>query len=130
MKPIIINTKQQLIAEKVRLKSKVNFLRAELESDFQIIKTDLEPILSTVKTVGVAFKGNDQSLFEKSLRFGINILIKGILPGKASWVVKNSVPYLVNNVAANYVKEKKPEILGVIKNILHRMKRKPSIRVD
>ncbi len=130
MRSIKINTKHQLATEKLRLKRNLIMLQSDLESDMQIIKNDLKPMLSIAKNVSVAFDRNGQSTLEKSVRFGINLLVKGFLPGNAAWAVKKSVPFILNNVATNYVTEKKPEILGVIKYVLHRMKRKPPTKID
>lgn len=108
-----IETIEDLVAERARLKNQITISRLKLTNEFSIIKEELQPAR---QIVGYAKKllvnnGNRKSIIGMGLRFGVNALLKNTILYRASWLVRLVVPYIANNVVSNYVAKNDTKIL-------------------
>lgn len=108
-----IETKEDLVAERARLKNQVTISRLKLMNEFSILKEDLKParqIVGYAKNLLVN-NGNRKSIVGMGLRFGVNALLKNTILYRASWITRLVIPYIANNVVSNYVAKNDAEIL-------------------
>ena len=108
-----IETKEDLVAERARLKNQVTISRLKLSNEFSILKEELQParqIVGYAKNLLVN-NGNRKSIVGMGLRFGVNALLKNTILYRASWLTRLVVPYIANNVVSNYVAKNDTEIL-------------------
>ena len=108
-----IETIEDLMAEKARLKNKVTISHLKLTNHFNVLKEELQParqVVGYAKNLLVN-NGNRKSLVGMGLRFGVNALLKNTILYRASWLTRLVVPYIANNVVANYVAKHDTEIL-------------------
>ena len=108
-----IETIEDLMAERARLKNKVTISHLKLTNHFNVLKEELQParqVVGYAKNLLVN-NGNRKSLVGMGLRFGVNALLKNTILYRASWLTRLVVPYIANNVVANYVAKHDTEIL-------------------
>ena len=108
-----IETIEDLVAERARLKNQVTVSRVKLTNHFNILKEELEParqVVGYAKNLLVN-NGNRKSLVGMGLRFGVNAILKNTVLYRASWLTRLVVPYIANNVVSNYVAKHDTEIL-------------------
>ena len=108
-----IETVEDLVAERARLKNQITISRLKLMNEFNVLKEELQPAR---QIVGYAKKllvnnGNRKSIVGMGLRFGVNALLKNTILYRASWLTRLVVPYIANNVVSNYVAKNDTEIL-------------------
>ena len=108
-----IETVEDLVAERARLKNQITISRLKLMNEFNTLKEELQPAR---QIVGYAKKllvnnGNRKSIVGMGLRFGVNALLKNTILYRASWLTRLVVPYIANNVVSNYVAKNDTEIL-------------------
>ena len=108
-----IETIEDLVAERARLKNQVTLSRLKLNNHFNILKEDLKParqVVGYAKNLLVN-NGNRKSIVGMGLRFGVDAILKNTILYRASWLTRLVVPYIANNVVANYVAKHDTEIL-------------------
>ena len=120
-----IETIEDLIAERARLKNQVAISGIKLKDNFGMLKQELQParqVVGYAKNLLVN-NGNRKSLVGMGLRFGVNALLKNTILYRASWLTRLIVPYVANNVVSNYVVKHDTEIL---ENTINWVKEKTS----
>lgn len=108
-----IETIEDLMAERARLKNQVAISGIKLRNHFDVLKEELQParqVVGYAKNLLVN-NGNRKSLVGMGLRFGVNALLKNTVLYRASWLTRMVVPFIANNVVANYVAKHDTEIL-------------------
>jgi hypothetical protein len=108
-----IETIEDLMAERARLKNQVTISGIKLKNHFNILKEELQParqVVGYAKNLLVN-NGNRKSLVGMGLRFGVNAILKNTVLYRASWLTRLVVPYIANNVVSNYVAKHDTEIL-------------------
>lgn len=120
-----IETIGDLTAERARLKNQVAVSGTKLKNNFNTLKEELQParqVVGYAKNLLVN-NGNRKSLVGMGLRFGVNALLKNTILYRASWLTRLVVPFIANNVVANYVAKHDTEIL---ENTINWVKEKTS----
>ena len=115
-----IRNLKELHAEKLRLQWELIAAEEKLKEDLEWIKEEIKP----GKIVGKLFNnivGNKTNgLFNSGVRGTIDILLKNILLSKSGWITRFIVPLIIKNLSSSYLAEKKPEIFGILRNIIHK----------
>lgn len=108
-----IETIEDLMAERARLKNQVTISHLKLTNHFNILKEELKParqVVGYAKNLLVN-NGNRKSIVGMGLRFGVDAILKNTILYRASWLTRLVVPYIANNVVSNYVAKHDTEIL-------------------
>ena len=108
-----IETIEDLMAERARLKNKVTISGIKLKNHFNILREDLQParqVVGYAKNLLVN-NGNRKSLIGMGLRFGVDAILKNTVLYRASWLTRLVVPYIAKNALTNYVSKHDTEIL-------------------
>lgn len=108
-----IETLEDLMAERARLKNQVTISHLKLANHFNILKEELKParqVVGYAKNLLVN-NGNRKSIVGMGLRFGVDAILKNTILYRASWLTRLVVPYIANNVVSNYVAKHDTEIL-------------------
>ena len=114
-----------LTAERARLKNQVTLSDIKLKNHFNILKEELQPARQVVEYAKnlLVNNGNRKSFVGIGLRFGVNAILKNTVLYRASWLTRLVVPFIANNVVANYVAKHDTEIL---ENTINWVKEKTS----
>ncbi len=101
-----IKTYEDLVEEEKRLQGELGSYKDLIQQDIAGIKDGLNPIKKVTSTVKNLFtRGDNGPLLNFGLNFGFDVFLKRVLLGRASWITKVVVPYVVKNYASHLVTE-------------------------
>lgn len=118
-----IKTIAELRAEKARLQMELLVAEEKMKDDFEWIKEELSPVKAAGKMLGKAVVNKNQGIVSDGVNFAVNTLIKNLLLARAGWVTKLVVPFVIKNISSNFIGTRQPEILGMIKNFIHKARK-------
>lgn len=101
-----ISTYEDLLQEEQRLTAQLSSYKELIKDDIAGIKEGLNPIKQITKTVRSLFtRGDNGPLLNFGMNFGLDVLMKKVLLGRASWITKVVVPYVIKNYASHLITE-------------------------
>jgi hypothetical protein len=118
-----INSIDELRKEKNRLKLELIRSEEALQEDFALLKEELKPLRLAGRAVSYAMINKNDGVVNDGVRFAINGLLKNVVLAKAGWITKLVVPFIVKNISSNMLLEKKPEVLGYLRNLIHKARK-------
>src|SRR5437764_13588801 len=108
-----IKTYDDLLQEEQRLTVQIESYKDLIKQDIAGIKKGLNPIKRGTKAVKNLFSRDDKGpLLNFGLNFGIDVLLRRTLLGRAGWITKVMVPYLVKNYASHLITEDQRKAIG------------------
>ena len=123
-----IRNLKELHTEKLRLQSELIAAEEILKEDLKWIKEEIKPGKIAGKLFNNIIGNKSSGLLNNGLRGTIDILLKNILLSKSGWITRLILPLIIKNLSSSYLAEKKPEIFGILRDIIH--KARTSIRQD
>jgi len=118
-----IKNMQDLRDEKRRLKMEIEESELLLKEDFEMIKEELQPVRAIGRLFSKAMINKDHGLINSGVKLTIDTLVKNLLLAKSGWMVKLAVPFILKNLSSNYIAEKKPEVFGMLKNLIFKARK-------
>ncbi|CAN5573848.1 hypothetical protein BH10BAC3_BH10BAC3_14620 [soil metagenome] len=117
-----INSYNDLIAEKERLRAQFGIQKQALKDDFTALKDSLNPIKAVAKSLG-KLTTPDKSLgfLNTGLSFGVDMLLRKVLLRKSGWIVKLAAPFLVKNLVSHFAASKIKTGMPDLQNIIEKM---------
>jgi hypothetical protein len=101
-----ISTYEDLLQEEQRLTAQLSSYKELIKDDIDGIKQGLNPFKQVAKTVRSLFtRGDNGPLLNFGMNFGLDVFLKKVLLGRASWVTKVVVPYVIKNYASHLITE-------------------------
>ncbi len=101
-----ISTYEDLLMEEQRLNTQLGSYKELIKDDIAGIKEGLNPVKQVAKTVRNLFtRGDNGPLLNFGMNFGLDVFLKKILLGRASWITKVVVPYAIKNYASHLITE-------------------------
>ena len=94
-------------AERARLKNQIETSRMNLRHEFGVIKKELNPINQALGVVTDVFTTPRKGLLSMGVGFGVDTVLKKVILARAGWLPRLVVPFLVKNVATNYISNHK-----------------------
>ena len=123
-----IKNLKELHSEKLRLKLELIAAEENLKDDLEWVKEEM----SVGRIAGRVFNniiGNKKDGFlNNGVRITADVLLNNVLLSKFGWITRLVVPLIAKSVSSNYLSEKKPEIFGIIRNIIQKARK--SIKHD
>lgn len=113
-------------AERARLKNKIELSRTNLRHEFGLIKRELNPVSQALGVVTDAFTTPRKGLLSLGVGFGVDTVLKKVVLARAGWLPRLVVPFLVKNVATNYISKNKT---SVMESVLGWVKKSTSKRI-
>lgn len=111
-----IKTYEDLEQEERRLQAQLQSYKSLIGEDIDGIKSGLNPFKKAAGTVKNLFTRDDNGpLLNFGLNFGLDVLVRRILLGRAGWLTKVVVPYLIKNYASHLFTENQRR--GVAKTV-------------
>jgi hypothetical protein len=102
-------------AERARLKNKIEITRTSLRQEFGAIKKELSPINQALGVVSDVLTTPRKGLLSIGVGFGVDAVLKRVVLARAGWLPRLVVPFLVKNVATNYISKHKTSVVeGVL----------------
>lgn len=106
MKTRAIKTYDDLLQEEQRLTTELASYKDLIRDDIAGIKAGLNPVKRVATTVKNLFTFDDKGpLLNFGLRFGTDVVLRRMLLGRANWIAKVVVPYLIKNYASHLITE-------------------------
>lgn len=101
-----IKTYEDLLQEEQRLTTQLASYKGVIQDDIAGLKASLNPVKRVASTVKNLFTfGDNGPLLNFGLKFGTDIFLRKLLLGRASWIAKVVVPYLIKNYASHLITE-------------------------
>lgn len=108
-----IKTYEDLIQEEQRLTAQMRSYKDLIREDIADVKAGLNPFKRGMAVARSFFtRGDNGPLLNFGVNFGMDILLRRVLLGRASWIAKVAVPYLVKNYASHLVTEDQRKAVG------------------
>ena len=126
-----IKTYEDLLQEEQRLTVQMRSYKDLLKEDFVTVRAGLNPFKRGIDVAKNLFtRGDNGPLLNFGLNFGMDVLLRRVLLGRASWITKVVVPYVVKNYASHLVTEDQRRSVGkkvskFISKILMKKKKEP-----
>lgn len=120
-----IETYNDLLEEKQRLKNLLQAQRELIREDIKEIKAELQPLRSAVTVVGKFFnRDTSNPLLSLGASKLIDLLVKKVILGRAGWFTKIAVPFLLKNYSSHVIDDNKGKLGGWLMSLLAKLKRK------
>jgi glycine/serine hydroxymethyltransferase len=101
-----IKTYEDLLQEEQRLNTQLASYKEVIKEDIAGVKSSLNPVKRIAYTAKNLFTFDDNGpLLNFGLRFGTDVFLRRLLLGRANWVAKVVVPYLIKNYASHLITE-------------------------
>lgn len=108
-----IKTYDALLQEEQRLTAQMHSCKDLIKQDITRIKEGLNPVKRGAKVVKNLFSREDKGpLLNFGLNFGLDVLLRRTLLGRAGWITKVMVPYLAKNYASHLITEDQRKAVG------------------
>ncbi|HVF98189.1 MAG TPA: hypothetical protein VM871_12755, partial [Flavisolibacter sp.] len=108
-----IKTYDDLLQEEQRLTVQLHSYKALLQEDLTALKQGLNPFKRGIYVVKNMFTREDKGpLLNFGLNFGMDVVLRRMLLGRASWITKVVVPYVVKNYASHLITEDQRKAVG------------------
>ena len=108
---INIQNLEDVRAERARLKNQIETSRMNLRLEFGAIKKELNPINQALGVVTDVFTTPKKGLLSIGVGFGVDTVLKRVILARAGWLPRLVVPFLVRNVATNYISNHKASVV-------------------
>jgi hypothetical protein len=110
-----INTYDDLLQEKARLTALLQTQKDQVRQDFREIKEELTPIKTAVNFIGqITTKDSGNPLLNGAIDTMVDLVVKKLILGRAGWLTKLVVPFVIKNFASHKIEENKNAILRKI----------------
>lgn len=101
-----IKTYDDLLQEEQRLATELASYKGVIKDDITGLKASLNPLKRVAYTVRNLFTFDDNGpLLNFGLKFGTDVFLRRLLLGRANWIAKVVVPYLIKNYASHLITE-------------------------
>lgn len=98
-------------AERARLKNQIETSSMNLRQQFGAIKQELNPVNQALGVVSDIFTAPRKGLLSMGVGFGVDTVLKKVVLARAGWLPRLVVPFLVKNVATNYISNHKTSVV-------------------
>jgi hypothetical protein len=107
-----INTYEDLLDEQKRLQLLLQTQKDIVRQDIREIKEELAPIKTAVNFIGkLTTRDSGNPLINSTVNTAIDLLIRKVVLGRAGWITKLVVPFIIKNFASHAIDEKKDSII-------------------
>ena len=107
-----IDNLEQLKEERDRLNRKLEEEKMHLQDSVRGLKDEFNPVRQVVEVMSNAFvKKHNNGWLNVGVNMGIDFLAGKIFLRKAPFLIKLAVPFLLRNVASNYLYQHRGEII-------------------
>ncbi|MBC7652579.1 MAG: hypothetical protein H7101_12615 [Deinococcales bacterium] len=105
---IKINTYMHLQNEKQRLKLLLETHKIIIKEDAAMLRETIKPAADVLSVIG-KFTNRDKTnpLLNLGVDFGVEVIVKKLLLGRAGWVSKIIIPFIIKNFSSNIFAENK-----------------------
>ncbi len=115
-----INTYEDLVREKQELEVLLQFQKGQIRQDVLDLKEEFRPARQAVSVLGKLFtKDKSSPLISGGANMIIDLGVKALL-GRAGWITKLVVPFLLKNFSSHVISDKKTGILKKLKSLFSR----------
>ena len=119
-----IRTYDDLLQEKQRLKELLRVQKEVIRQDIDEIKQELAPVKTAISFVGkLTTQDHTNPLLNGTMNTIIDLVVRKMVLGRAGWLTKFIVPFIVKNYASHFVDDKKDTILRKVFSFFRKKKK-------
>ncbi len=120
-----IRTYKDLEEEKLKLQALLKAQRELIREDIADLKAELRPMGEALSFIGkVTTKDRSNFLLTEGADRIIDLVVKKIVLGRAGWVTKAVVPFLMKNYSSHVIADNKDSIIDAVKSFFTKKKKK------
>ena len=101
----------ELRAERSRLKNQLELSKVHMRSEISAIKTELNPARQAVGAITDLFTTPKKGLLSMGVGLGVDVIIKRGLLGRAGWLPRLIVPFVVRTVTSNLIQRNRASLV-------------------
>lgn len=119
-----------LEAEKLRLTALLRNHEEAIKADLVNVREGLKPMGNVLNVVNkMATRDNRVPVINFGLEMGIDLFVRRFLLGRAGWLAKIIVPYLIKNYTSHFIgDEKKKLLMGKMRDFFKKLRPKETAR--
>jgi hypothetical protein len=108
-----INNLEELKAERRKLRQKIQTQKMNIKSSVQGLKQELQPARQVVNVMeSVITRKSGDKLIHTTVDWTVDVLIRRVVLARAGWAARLVVPFLVRNIASNYLTQNKENVIS------------------
>ena len=120
-----IKTYADLCEERERVKNLLVLQRQKVKDDWAELKDEFIPVKNAFGVVGKFTSANKSNpLINMGLKLASDVLLKNFILGKADWVTRLAVPFVVKNYSSHMLVDKGANFFGKLAKIFKGDKKK------
>ncbi len=110
-----INSYEELMEEKARLKLLLDEQKGVLRQDFNLIKEEFTPVRNAISVIGkITTRDNSSWLLATAADTAIDIFVRKFILSKAGWVTRIILPFFMKNLSSHLIADNKDKIFNKI----------------
>lgn len=115
-----------LEAEKLRLTALLRNHEEAIKADIVNVRESLKPMGNVLNVVNkMATRDNRVPVINFGLEMGIDLFVRRFLLGRAGWLAKIVVPYLIKNYTSHFIGDEKKKLLaGKVRDFFQKLRPK------
>ena len=114
---------KDLRAEQTRLKLELSVAEETLKEDLKWAREELRPARIAGSLLNKALGNNQHGLIKDGVKITVDTVVKDLLLAKSGWITRLVVPWVVKNLSSNYLADKSPEIFGVLRKLIRKVRK-------
>lgn len=119
------------MAEKQKLQELLVAQRELIRYDVAGIKASLEPAISSISLLGKLFsRNNNNPILGTATNATIDLVVKRLLLGRAGWIKRLIIPFLIKNVSSHILASQKQNIVDKLFSFIGKKNGKHSKAVN
>lgn len=116
-----ITSYKELLEERERLEALLKSQKELVKQDMRAIKEEFAPVRAAVAFTGkLLSRDRSNWVLNASANAAIDLLVKKLLLGRAGWITKWLVPFVLKNYSSHFISENKDSIVQKIFSWFHR----------
>lgn len=124
-----IKTYADLCEEREKVKNLLVLQRQKVKDDWAELKHEFIPVKNAFGVVGkMATANKTNPIVNMGLKIVSDVLLKNFILGKADWVTKLAVPFVVKNYSSHLLLDKGTNFIGKIASIFNGRKRRTTVK--
>lgn len=122
-----IRTYKDLVAEREQLEAQLMMRKQKLREDWSGLKEHFTPVGRLLRTLSWGLRPDRSSpLLNKTLGVAVDLLVSKFVLGRAGWLTRLTVPFVLRNYSSHLFAEKGADALSKLGRILRRRRKRPA----
>ena len=118
-----IQSYDDLVEERKRLENLLVVHRKQIETNWEEVKEEFKPVNNIISFFSkLTTRDRTNPLVNMGIDLAGDVVLRKFILGRAGWLTKLAVPFLVKNYSSNMLADKGKSLISRVKHFLHRNK--------